>query len=64
MKENFNLPDLSVRRSGQTGARMKKYVVAKYIRLSMEDLDLCNSEEKAESVRARVDEGNKAFCTQ
>ena len=50
MKENFNLSDLSVRCSGQTGARMKKYMVAKYIRLSMEDLDLCNSEEKAESV--------------
>ena len=50
MKENFNLADLSVRCSGQTGARMKKYMVAKYIRLSMEDLDLCNSEEKAESV--------------
>ena len=48
MKENFNLSDLSVRCSGQTGARMKKYMVAKYIRLSMEDLDLCNSEEKAE----------------
>lgn len=29
---------------------MKKYMIAKYIRLSMEDLDLCNSEEKAESV--------------
>ena len=40
MKENFNLSDLSVRCSGQTGARMKKYMVAKYIRLSMEDLDL------------------------
>jgi len=50
LKENFNLSDLSVRCSGQTGARMKKYMVAKYIRLSMEDLDLCNSEEKAESV--------------
>ena len=29
---------------------MKKYTIAKYIRLSMEDLDLCDSEEKAESV--------------
>lgn len=29
---------------------MKKYLIAQYIRLSMEDLDLCNSEEKAESV--------------
>ena len=29
---------------------MKKYTIAKYIRLSMEELDLCDSEEKAESV--------------
>ncbi len=29
---------------------MKKYMIARYIRLSMEDLDLCDSEEKAESV--------------
>ena len=29
---------------------MKKYMIAKYIRLSMEDLDLCDSEEKVESV--------------
>ena len=36
------------RRDGGRG--MKKYTIAKYIRLSMEDLDLCDSEEKAESV--------------
>lgn len=29
---------------------MKKYVLAEYIRLSMEDLDLYDSDEKAESV--------------
>lgn len=29
MKENFNLSDLSVRCSGQTGARMKKYISSK-----------------------------------
>lgn len=48
MKENSN--NLNVYCSGRTGAEMKMYMLAKYIRLSMEDLDLCNSEEKAESV--------------
>lgn len=48
MKENSN--NLNVYCSRRTGAEMKMYMLAKYIRLSMEDIDLCDSEEKAESV--------------
>ena len=50
MKGKFNLPKLHVGDRGQVKTGIKKYIIANYIRLSMEDLDLCDSKEKVESV--------------